>query len=140
MDGVRKGALKRYGQAHAEDLCERPGGVEAGHRPWQTWPPVNGLASKPLNEIQPAAAESPVYIHRQGREFIPHRHISLLAAGRLDDRVPCKRRRSGGVGGVDAVCCHHISDDAGTAAGRDGDQVSASRMGLAVRAQLNGHD
>eukprot|EP00850_Spirogloea_muscicola_P022525 SM000299S10849 [mRNA] locus=s299:69480:71846:- [translate_table: standard] len=39
----------------------------------QTRPPVNGLAGKPLNEIQPAAAESPVYIHRQGREFIPHR-------------------------------------------------------------------
>eukprot|EP00850_Spirogloea_muscicola_P007840 SM000040S14852 [mRNA] locus=s40:788855:789109:+ [translate_table: standard] len=68
MDGVGKGALKRYGQAHAEDLCERPGGVEAGHRPWPTRPPVNGLASKPLNQIQPAAAESPVYIHRQGRE------------------------------------------------------------------------
>eukprot|EP00850_Spirogloea_muscicola_P022519 SM000299S10843 [mRNA] locus=s299:67633:68163:+ [translate_table: standard] len=57
VDGVGKGALKRYGQAHAEDLCERTGGVEAGHRPWQTRPPVNGLAGKPLNEIQPAAAE-----------------------------------------------------------------------------------
>eukprot|EP00850_Spirogloea_muscicola_P015502 SM000119S25645 [mRNA] locus=s119:187016:188878:- [translate_table: standard] len=44
VDGVGKGALKRCGQAHADDLCERTGGVGAGHRPWQTRPPVNGLA------------------------------------------------------------------------------------------------
>eukprot|EP00850_Spirogloea_muscicola_P023225 SM000339S12960 [mRNA] locus=s339:88111:88789:+ [translate_table: standard] len=62
VDGVGKGALERYGQAHAEDLCERTGGIEAGHRPWQTWPPV-----KPRKHVTPHSKCHPEVTCQHGR-------------------------------------------------------------------------
>eukprot|EP00850_Spirogloea_muscicola_P000371 SM000001S04773 [mRNA] locus=s1:2170290:2170655:+ [translate_table: standard] len=119
-----EGALKGHGEPHPEDLGQGAGRVEAGQPHWRTRPPLHGLPGKPLEEIQPAAAISPVDVYGKGREPITWGVIGilpLLAPGRQSDRMPSGRRRLGGVGGVDTVGGNHIRDDTRTAAGRDGD-------------------
>eukprot|EP00850_Spirogloea_muscicola_P013058 SM000087S23340 [mRNA] locus=s87:57769:65369:- [translate_table: standard] len=101
VDGMSEGALKRHGEPHPEDLGQGAGRVEAGQPLWQTRPPLHGLPGKPLEEIQPAAATSPVDVYGKGCELIAWGVICvlpLLAPGRQSDRMPSGHRRLGGIG------------------------------------------
>eukprot|EP00850_Spirogloea_muscicola_P008477 SM000045S16222 [mRNA] locus=s45:289858:290511:+ [translate_table: standard] len=124
--------------------ASEPAALKPGHLRWLTRPPIDGLPGQPLEEIQPAAAESPVVINRQSRECTTSRVVgvlTLLATGRQADCVlPAVDADLVGLAVADAVGGHHIRDDAGAACGRDGDQVGAPGMELPVRAQLDGHD
>eukprot|EP00850_Spirogloea_muscicola_P018301 SM000166S02482 [mRNA] locus=s166:68260:71956:- [translate_table: standard] len=126
VDRMSQRALQRDRQPHPKDLREGAGSIEA----WRTLPPLDGLPGKPLEEIQPATAKCPVYVNGQCREGI---------AWRVSDRVPDERRGPRGVGRINAIGSYHISDDARTSSGRDGNEVRAAGVKLSIGAPQDGH-